>query len=1747
MKQVNKKISWKFLIISTLFLLVCITQVYSLAVTTDKTQYSQSELVLVSIITTFENESADLTTYSLSLSGHGLNQYYGSITSTEFLFTPRHAGEYTISLHDINSSLVNSTIFEVLSNQNATSSTQPYSHFATDKTSYLVGERVIITFYNLTPGQKLVINSEASNYEYLGIINNTISFYPQIPGPYTIQLLDENNTLVEEQRIQVRPDNQNSTNNQTINGNSFGHYLRDHNGNLRLITLNIEQTVNFSQLTNVTEIIATLEQPTNTIESIEFVGLNISNSFDLGVEDLNTSMFNSLSTKIVSAYAIDPTRLEFVSATVSAVAKGFELYKCAEWNFSEQRCDGLWVKQMDLIAGQVYNFNITPNDPAYVEITKDADACFNEQAGATCTSGELTAIQTDDNNYYPFYKNTNTPIRVSFADVSDFMDQIVECTVEVKGLDTEGNTWNLQLGNYTENTWGSASGQSAPTIENWVYWDCLSYFATGNDLENFNDFGVRIASADTGKGATGSYIDAVKVTINYSLLDQQAPTYSLIETLYATPTVYGSAKKHQFNTTWTDNELVDAVQFEHNFWAPLNNYSVTGNTSSEYFYDVTTLAVGTYQWRTYANDSVPNNNWTSVQTYTITEATPSANLLLNGTDGDYTINETQWVNMTGIRVSGEGNIVLYVDGVLYNNNTLSVENLTQFNDDGLYNITLKYFATQNYTSIHETHWLQVDDVLAPGNITNLAEQSVGQTWINWTWTNPIDDDFAHIEVWIDGVFQENITNTTSSYNATDLASETQYELQLRPVDSVGNIGYWTKDNATTLASADVTPPSIQNITNISITDSSANLTWDTDENADSIVFYGTQSGVYNNNITDISFVTQHNIYLSSLLPSTTYYYIVNSTDQAGNSNQSIEYSFSTLADATAPQWSDVTTYPTTPTNYDPAGSYQFNVTWTDNGQLDVVQIEHDFFGVLDNYSISGNVSSEYYYNIGSLAAGSYSWKMYANDSEDNTGVTGQFSYQVQKIPASIQLLLNNTDGNYIINETQWANITGLLLTGQGNITLYVDDSLIANGSSPLINISQFNTPGNYVVNVTYRTTQNYSFNSSVHTLTVNDVIAPEVNLTTPIEGEQDVDGDLTFYFNVTDTGVVTNCSLFINDTFNKTKSIATQGINSFSANNMVNGAYDWRIECNDTAGNNGISQTRNFTVFINEFYPQIYPVLCSQETGTCDVTLVNVSDAQYEEHSWVDRQDRDNYAYFNFTNPNIPVGATIHWINFTHQKYQEYDSSDGFYEMDWYNITSGTWSNLCQQTSPTLTTPPSYDPVICNFNTTQDNFPTVTQINDGLQLRARWYYSGGDASNKYYGTNFIQVYLKYTEDVTPPTVDLVTPTFGAYLNKGTVTFTYEPSDNNLVNCSLWGDFNGTWAKNQTNNTVNSEQTNSFWMYLTEGYYNWNVQCYDVATNNDFALQSYTLNITNPDIVIRSSSLRFSDVSPTENQNISINATITNIGNVNNTEAFKVGFYLGDPELGGVQIDGNTTISELNIEQNITVNTTWIVTGPGPFNFFVAVDIPLQTNGSVDETDETNNKQNRVLNVPSWHYTYGKINNTLVLAKFNNKSIDDWLAQQITGNIYVLETGRNIGWTQLQALSRTISDSFAQNDFEDLDTALSSTAYNDSVNYTYTVGGAPKNTVSFDVFGATINNVPYVESTNNTNFVTGILWDYGDGGTQYNGAQDVVFVTKINQSKQGKYGIVDYEIRFPTNLRDNLEGSYDTVDFYYELK
>lgn len=135
--------------------------------------------------------------------------------------------------------------------------------------------------------------------------------------------------------------------------------------------------------------------------------------------------------------------------------------------------------------------------------------------------------------------------------------------------------------------------------------------------------------------------------------------------------------------------------------------------------------------------------------------------------------------------------------------------------------------------------------------------------------------------------------TSHSVSLSGLESNTTYHYRAKSTDAIGNEATSEDETFTTSALPDTTPPGISEVTASGIIESSATITWTTDEAATSQVEYGENSDYGSTTSLDESLVTSHSVSLSGLEPNTTYHYRVKSKDSFGNEAVSDDDSFAT--------------------------------------------------------------------------------------------------------------------------------------------------------------------------------------------------------------------------------------------------------------------------------------------------------------------------------------------------------------------------------------------------------------------------------------------------------------------------------------------------------------------------------------------------------------------------------------------------------------------------------------------------------------------------------------------------------------------------------------------------------------------------------------------------------------------------------------------------------------------------------------
>ncbi len=119
--------------------------------------------------------------------------------------------------------------------------------------------------------------------------------------------------------------------------------------------------------------------------------------------------------RFAELYAIDPTAINFTTATVTInKAKGNKLYKCSAWDFQNQQCNGAWVLfKSDLVPGQSYTFELTPDDPGFGEIIEASSALHLDENRSIISDVYEQIRQKDDVWSEPIYENEF--VRVTFS------------------------------------------------------------------------------------------------------------------------------------------------------------------------------------------------------------------------------------------------------------------------------------------------------------------------------------------------------------------------------------------------------------------------------------------------------------------------------------------------------------------------------------------------------------------------------------------------------------------------------------------------------------------------------------------------------------------------------------------------------------------------------------------------------------------------------------------------------------------------------------------------------------------------------------------------------------------------------------------------------------------------------------------------------------------------------------------------------------------------------------------------------------------------------------------------------------------------------------------------------------------------------------------------------------------------------------------------------------------------------------
>lgn len=392
-----------------------------------------------------------------------------------------------------------------------------------------------------------------------------------------------------------------------------------------------------------------------------------------------------------------------------------------------------------------------------------------------------------------------------------------------------------------------------------------------------------------------------------------------------------------------------------------------------------TLAEGTYSIWSRVRTATPANN----SFYMNLDNASGNNLLCGATMGGTTLtaNTWTWVEHTSTVTVTSGTAGAYTmtlagkdDSVEVDRIIMTADNTCTPNNVAVQIGGVNYYG-ENCASSDIT--APIVSVSAPTNNATISGTSTNVTG-NVTDSSAI----TNISVYIDGSTTAAGSDSTPSTGAYTIPltvsglSVGTHSLVVKATDAQGLIGSSSSVNFTI---PDSTPPVISNIASGSITQTSATVTWTTNENSDSQVEYGLTTSYGSSTTLAPASVTSHSVNVSGLTASTTYHYRVKSKDAAGNLTTSTDRTFVTASPA--PDTTKPTVSLTAPTNGSTvSGTVTLTATASDASGIAGVQFQVNGANVGSEdtgspYSVSWNTTG--------VTNGTYSVTAIARDTPGN--------------------------------------------------------------------------------------------------------------------------------------------------------------------------------------------------------------------------------------------------------------------------------------------------------------------------------------------------------------------------------------------------------------------------------------------------------------------------------------------------------------------------------------------------------------------------------------------------------------------------------------------------------------------------------------------------------------------------------------------------------------------------------------------
>ncbi|MBI3334528.1 hypothetical protein HYZ97_03505, partial [Candidatus Pacearchaeota archaeon] len=533
---------------------------------------------------------------------------------------------------------------------------------------------------------------------------------------------------------------------------------------------------------------------------------------------------------------------------------------------------------------------------------------------------------------------------------------------------------------YTLDAWATNVSMSST--------DNRNYNASNTSISD-GSYVFRVFANDTSNNVNSSASVAFSVDRTLPLINVTAPT----NISYSNATIqvnFSASDSNSINTRWFMNDT--------------GNTTYTGVTSQQ-------ASEGSHIWRFYANDSNGNANSTSV-TFSVDSVLPSVQFISpSEVNASNLSRSTILINVTASDSTLASIVIRLFNVSTLMNTTVSATSPNFINytglADGVYYFNATANDTQNNINVTETRTLKIDTVIpvisfiSPHTLVNDTYVKTSAFTVN---VSSVDANFANITLYL--------TNATSSYDVETFATANASKNYTGLADGVYYFNASSRDGASNTNSTNtrrvtvdttiplvsfISPHTPSNGSSLTSTSFAVNISVN-ETNLANITFYLSNSTTLLNTSHHISSILFINY---TGLNATTYFVNASIVDLAGNINTTQVRTViiqSTEVDTTAPVVTIILPVNVSYSNT----SIGFNVSLNENGTL-----LYSLNGGITNVSMRGNEGNIFGTNFNhtnaSISEGSYTFRIYANDTSGNRNETTQIAFSIDRTPPVITI------------------------------------------------------------------------------------------------------------------------------------------------------------------------------------------------------------------------------------------------------------------------------------------------------------------------------------------------------------------------------------------------------------------------------------------------------------------------------------------------------------------------------------------------------------------------------------------------------------------------------------------------------------------------------------------------------------------------------------------------------------------------